>query len=652
MVRVHAGVYRERVAPRRGGTAERPILYEAADRGRVIVSGAERWRPLWKVGPKQPRVVRGRFNPSLFEITSPQREEWPGMPAAYNPFAITLLAAPGTGGTAIDLYGNTHGQASSPHRMVVGQVFNHDQPLKQVCRSAELRRLPGSWLVDEDGGGLQLHLPSDVPDADVLRLEVTTRRCVFAPWRRGLGHIHVRGLVFERGASNFPHGFYHDRGAPQAGVLSTRSGHHWVIEHNTFRFGTSLGIDIGHEGGIDGDGLGQPELDRSVVGHHRVAHNAIVDNGAGGLAGIGSTQSKVLYNRIERNNRLGFTAPETGGIKLHFFEGGSIEGNLVRDNDCYGIWLDNMWHNARVCRNAVISNAGAGLFVELGNGPLTVDHNVIVQTRPGVREPGDGVYSHDASGVRFVHNLVADNAHFGLWAHHATDRFAGCYRDGQLIKRPTALCRDWRIEQNLFLSNHAGEIALPPQLDGDAGLVSDRNAFAGTYNRWTHETHGDALDAPRFGLCDNKGRIDRRVIVETLIERLRAAGCEDEALPAAQRLIDDPSLSLAEWQIGTDQDHESLHVSVLRLNVSARQATVAYTLGPFIQDIPTRRLDGVDFDYFGLPLSDRPMPGPWQTPLFDPALTAGQNDACVSPYQAIDASGQSFFHLWPLHTEP
>jgi len=44
-VLVHKGVYRERVAPARGGEEGRPILYLAAPRERVVIKGSEVWKP-------------------------------------------------------------------------------------------------------------------------------------------------------------------------------------------------------------------------------------------------------------------------------------------------------------------------------------------------------------------------------------------------------------------------------------------------------------------------------------------------------------------------------------------------------------------------------------------------------------------------------
>lgn len=650
VVTVHEGVYYERVAPRYGGTPDCPIVYQAASGEKVVISGAMPWRPDWQRLDDEPTIFTGPLHPSLFVIEDPQRTELPLLPRSYQPFRRMLSASPLPNRRRIDLFGREHGRdpvvGKDESGLVVGQLFSDDEPLLQVAQRDDLRRFPGSWMVVEGGDRLLLHLPVGIHDPAQMSLEVTVRRCAFAPWRRGLGYIHVRGFIIERAASDFPRSFYQADGSPQAGVLSTRSGHHWLIEHNTIRFGTSLGLDIGTEGKRDGDAIDQPPVPRGSAGRHLIQHNLICDNGAGGIAGLGSYATQILHNRIERNNRLGFTAPETGGIKVHHFDRGRIEANLVRGNHCYGIWLDNTWHEARVSRNAILNNAGAGLFIELGNGPLLVDHNIISQTRPGVREPGDGIYSHDSSGVVLAHNLVIDNAHFGLWAHAATDRQTGVYVNGERAGREVSQCSNWHVTQNIFASNHAGEIALPPEHERSTRNRCDANAFAGTFDRWTHETFITVLDAPRFGLCDNKGRVDRVQLVNILLERLRALGAAE--LPNRADLLAEPRLDLDRWRLLTGFDVNSRYVAIAQPDVAVGNATLGFIVGRQLAAIPSQRIAGIDCDYFGTPLPDHPLPGPFQSLNLEPTI-----DPCISTkveHEALDPRYANFLHLYPVPT--
>ena len=77
-----------------------------------------------------------------------------------------------------------------------------------------------------------------------------------------------------------------------------------------------------------------------------------------------------MANRVERNNRLKFPHGRGGweewaGIKLHAANA-LIQGNVVRDNHAFGIWIDNGYGDAGIDANLVLRNRLAGIFLELG----------------------------------------------------------------------------------------------------------------------------------------------------------------------------------------------------------------------------------------------------------------------------------------------
>jgi hypothetical protein len=72
----------------------------------------------------------------------------------------------------------------------------------------------------------------------------------------------------------------------------------------------------------------------------------------------------IRNNRVARNGHLSLHTVEEAGLKFHQFRDGVIEGNLVRSNECAGIWLDALWTGAKVSRNLVIDNVGSGIFME------------------------------------------------------------------------------------------------------------------------------------------------------------------------------------------------------------------------------------------------------------------------------------------------
>lgn len=647
-VRVMPGVYRERVAPRYSGETGAPITYESAVPRKAVIKASERWQPDWEPVPSCPPLVRGAFSPELFELDQRQAADWPAFPRSFNPYTIPLRAAGSyDDAEASDVFGavaSTDAARRPTHRLTIGQLFVEGAPLRQVASRAECAAVPATWTVCEDQSGLYVHVPEGLGEPASLNVELTTRSRCFAPYRRGaVHHIHVRGFVMEHGASDFHAGFYAGK-SPQLGVLGTRGGRHWVIENNVVRFGKTLGIDVGTEGRVDADGLDQGEPE--AAGDAIIRGNIVSDNGAGGIQGIRSRRTRIVNNEIVRNNRLGFTAAEVGGIKLHFFEGGLIEGNAVNNNECYGIWLDNMWHNARVTRNTVLSNHGAGMFIEMGFGPLLIDNNVIGLTRGSSMVSGDGIYSHDSSGVTFCHNLVIHNANFGIWMHAATERNAGVYQDGVLVEKRRVECSHWTVINNIVVGNHAGAVSAPVEHERSTGNRFDHNVYAGAYDRWNVETYSAPLDQPLFTVNTNKHKSDKREVVDALLARLEEAGVPTEERPGRSRLLSLPLLTLREWQLLTGWDASSRWGRVLRPMVCSTTPFVAFTIDGSPKRVAAAPPVGVRRDYSGETIADRPVAGPFQRLRMHPALDAEVSQSTDPRGPFGDVGGEHRNHVF------
>ena len=433
VVLVRAGTYRERVSPARGGTAAQPIVYMAAPGEQVIIKGSDVWQPAWEMVDEEKLIYRGAFDDGMFAGRR------------INPYHTPLKRAP-------------DGQ-----RLTLGQVFVDGRPLREVDDISELTMTPATWMVDSNRNGLLVHFSPGEKSPQERLVEVTTRERIFAPHRRGLGYVHVLGFTMEHCANQFPDRFWQSD-SPQAGALGCRAGHHWRIEGNTIRFAKSIGIDCGYEGRHDLEG-NQPTP--NDTGFHVIQNNRVADNGCCGIAGMRSIGTRIVGNVIERNNTNQQLAPEVAGIKVHYFVDGLIEGNLVRNNDAYGIWLDNVYRNARISRNVVIGNRGSAVFVELGEGPVQIDNNVLAYSRPSFdpTEPrADGLYTHDASGINFVHNLV-----FGC------ERFGSFHR--KMTNRPRAGSSHTILRHNIFVDNKLGHINLPYPGPDAVGNRIEQNLF-------------------------------------------------------------------------------------------------------------------------------------------------------------------------------
>lgn len=99
-------------------------------------------------------------------------------------------------------------------------------------------------------------------------------------------------------------------------MVSTRSGHHWVIEDNTIRYANTIGLDIGSEWGIRGTAEDAPLPPGAAPGYHVVRKNVIPDNGLCGIAGPG-------HFRVEQGAGLYLLAAAGSGI----LRGSSVVNN-------------------------------------------------------------------------------------------------------------------------------------------------------------------------------------------------------------------------------------------------------------------------------------------------------------------------------------
>ncbi len=565
---IHPGVYRERVAPRVGGTEGKPVVYSGVGVG-VIVRGSDVWNPQWVPASGGKAVFEADFRASAFG----------GSDVFIRP--------------ARALAGNK----------VLGQIFVGDRLMLQMDRREQVVQSPGSWCVDQATCRVTLRLPVGIAQPGDSVIEITVRDRLFAPIRRGLGHIHVRGITFEHCANQSAHSFWTVKGHPQAGAVSCRSGHHWVIERCTVRHANSVGIDCGSEGARDTDGM-DPTPPIEKVGRHVIRDNIVSDNGETGIMGWKHIGTRVTGNVVERNNAMGFNAIEEAGIKFHYFIDGVIEGNLVRDNDAHGIWLDNVWYGSRVSRNTVLNNQHSGIMVELGFGPCMVDHNVVGFTRNG-----EGIYTHDASGVTVAHNLLVANSHFGVHMRTVSDR----WMERRLGDIGWATTREQRVISNVFIDNYRGHICFPHDPDGTSGNESDHNVFVnGTMWQWDGQTFH------RFGVSTSEDRHGRGGILASLgLPEGYGAG---DGL-AGQGVAVDFDL----WRRATGRDAHSATPSVSRgpvengavvrgsLAVSARALVFEVRDPSLIPFVGSPEVAGLTCDFHGRPLDwERARPGPFQ----------------------------------------
>ncbi len=467
---VASGVYREHVAPIRGGSGPEAMLtYMAKPGATVIVKGSEVWQPVWQQANRQTEGTVVWQADLAADLFADSRSLFGPADTPFNPFVT----------------GNSYGSAQNPRDQVVrpveagepcqvtrGQIFVGGCPLWQVTSLEDLSKCTDAFFVAEDGGSVYVRLAGDASPSDKF-VEITVREQIFAPRYRNLGYIRVKGFTMMHAANGCPF--------PQIGALSTRQGHHWTIEDNVVRFANTVGIDIGTEGWAimkpevwEGTTRGdRPEGPWCGVAGIVVRRNIVSDNGQAGIEAYGAGPNLLVAdNLIERNNRLHFAVDsEAGGLKSHGVKNSIFRRNVFRDNDCSGLWLDGDADNNRITQNLFLGNMGSGCFLEAcgrvgdfqGLVWNLVDNNIAAYTRPAVGGfYGDGFYVHSGGQAIFCHNLALGNAFYGIRIQYLDARF------------PT---NAHHIFNNIILANGRGAVHIPPPSEQARDNFSDYNLF-------------------------------------------------------------------------------------------------------------------------------------------------------------------------------
>lgn len=379
VIEVHAGVFRERVDPPRGGTGpDSPIVYRAAPgevveiRGSEVVTG---WKPIgdriWTV--EVDAAVFGEFNPFADEI----RGDW----------FLPLGRAHHTGAVYLD--GEWLTEAPDREAIAAGQWFAEVEP--------DLTRIFAHF---------------DGRDPRDFLTEINVRPTVFYPSRPGIHYLTVQGFTMRHAATNWA-----PPTAEQVGLLGTHWSKGWVIEHNTLSHSRCVGLTLGKYGDeYDNTSADSAEgyvatieralargWDRSTVGSHRVRHNHIHHCEQAGIAGsLGAIFSEITDNTIHHIHvqRL-FEGMEQAGIKLHAAIDTIVARNRIHDS-FRALWFDWMSQGTRISGNLCFNSHCEDLFVEVNHGPFLVDNNAFLSKVSLLNWSQGGAYLHNLFGGKII----------------------------------------------------------------------------------------------------------------------------------------------------------------------------------------------------------------------------------------------------------
>lgn len=394
VVTVHAGEYRERVNPPRGGISDdRRITYQSAPGEVVMIKGSEvvrTWEHLsgevWKVTLSND--LFGEYNPYQDLVTG----DW------FNP------------------------QGRYHH---TGEVYLNGRPMYEANLLQEIfRPRPLNPVSDPEGSLLTWFCESDKdftylyanfrganPNRELVEIHV--RPACFYPDSTGCDYITVRGFHMSQAATQWA-----APTAEQPGLIGTNWSKGWIIEDNIVSHSKCSGITLGKDRksghnvwsnnrSIDGATHYNMVIERVLeagwskekIGSHIVRNNEISHCEQTGICGsLGGVFSTISGNYIHDIwTRRQFAGAEIAGIKIHAAIDMVIEGNRIC-NAGRGIWLDWMAQGTRVTRNLLYNNTTDDLFSEVNHGPYLVDNNILL-SEFGIRDWSEG--------GAYVHNLIA-----------------------------------------------------------------------------------------------------------------------------------------------------------------------------------------------------------------------------------------------------
>jgi alpha-N-arabinofuranosidase len=386
VITVHAGVYRERVNPPRGGTSDRKrIVYQAARGEEVAIKGSE--------------IVKGwaKVQPDVWKVTLPNT-----FFGSFNPFSDLIR------GDWFDRKGRDH------H---TGAVYLNGHWLTEAPKLEEVMAPVDDcprWFAHVGEASTTITAQFKGVDPNTECVEINVRRTVFYPEQSGRNYLTVRGFTLQHAATPWA-----PPTAEQIGLIGTHWSRGWIIEDNVVSHSVCSGIALGKHGdAYDNTSANTAEgyvktierahahpiaWTRENLGHHVVRRNAISHCEQAGIVGsLGAAFSTVTDNVIhDIHVRRLFGGAEMAGIKFH----AAIDTTIARNHiyrTCLGLWLDWMAQGARVSRNLFHDNAGQDLFVEVDHGPFVVDNNLFLSGTSLLDMSEGGAYAHNLFAGRIV----------------------------------------------------------------------------------------------------------------------------------------------------------------------------------------------------------------------------------------------------------
>ena len=388
---VHAGVYRERITPPRGGISnEQRIVFRAAEGEHVEIKGSEVIKE-WK-----------NFAGDVWKVTIPN-----SFFGDYNPYK-DLIHGDWFNDLGRDHHtGDVYLNGKSMWEMALLEKVLSPKPQEDKF---DPKGSTYTWFCESDEVNTHIFANFQGANPNEENVEINVRRSCFYPEETGIDFITISGFTLRHAATQWA-----PPTAEQIGLIGSNWSKGWIIENNIISDSCCSGITLGKHGD-EYDNTSEDSAEGYVetihralergwskenIGSHIIRNNKISNceqtGICGSMGGVFSTiENNDIYNIWTKRQ---FTGAEMGGVKIH----ASID-MLIKNNrfaNCgRGLWLDWMAQGTRVTANLFYNNTTDDLFVEVNHGPFLIENNILL-SELSIRDWSEG--------GAYVHNLIAGN---------------------------------------------------------------------------------------------------------------------------------------------------------------------------------------------------------------------------------------------------
>lgn len=399
-IRLGPGVYRESLSLR--GQADRemaPLTLRAIAPGSVTLSGSQAWRD-WQQEATLTKSVL---------YSHPWPYDWGVSGNPWEEFDIDF-----------------------PEIVQRGEMAWQDtERVRQYLSFADLSQATSEtgFFVDEESDRLYVRLPQAL-DIKAALLEVTTQN-------RGVVMDHIQnvtldGLIFEHYGGTF------------TAALAISHGQNIQIRNCIFANNNWAGLSVHRSQQV------------------QIDHSQFHDNGLRGLGGWRIDDLTVQDVETRANNWRGAWGEFydwDAGEKFFYLRRAHFNRYRAIANQATGLWLDTDNREVLVEHSQLVGNAVAGLFLEAGQGPITIQRCLIAQNyqiAPNYLQT-PGVFGWAAQNVTLKNNLIINNDFAQVGVRDLSDRQITIPETGE---SQTLISKDWHLENNWIISSQTNQFLL------------------------------------------------------------------------------------------------------------------------------------------------------------------------------------------------